>query len=90
MHWELYTLQCNAINKKNSIPNDVNVDCTPITSILIYNNMLFRVKTAEHVCTVKLSNVYEKLGVGQKLEGDITDPATWEGQENQTKFVLGR
>lgn len=48
----------------------------------------FSVTEAEHVCSVKLSNIYEKLGAEQKLEGDITDPTTWEA-ENRTKFVLG-
>lgn len=45
---------------------------------------------AEHICSVKLSEVYERLGMQEKLEGDITDPQTWEADGNQTKFVLGR
>lgn len=44
---------------------------------------------AKHVCSVKLSDVYEKLGVEQKLDGDITDPSCWEAQKTATKFVLG-
>lgn len=40
--------------------------------------------------SVKLSEMYERLGMEDKLEGDITDPQTWEDDPNQTKFVLGK
>lgn len=45
---------------------------------------------AEYVCTVKLTDVYDRVMSGKKMEGDITDPATVALQREGTKFVLGK
>ena len=76
--------------RKRSIPvSDLtHVIFQPQSSLFLYNRAA--ADTAEHICSVRLSEVYERLGTEHKLDGDITDPQTWEDDPNQTKFVLGK